>query len=322
MSSSLRHPWIGFTAALALLLLVGCTPADDAGEQTPTPGADSAAEPAAHAPSDPSAMQDPAGAAAAADAIRSYYEAIDARDFAAAYALWADSGRASGQTFDEFRAGYEQTTSVAAQVGTPGRIEGAAGSRYIEIPATIRAVAGIPQCFRGTYTLRRAVVPGATAAQRAWHISDAEILELHPNVCVVEMAESVEDSVTSVLIAFADRLAEVSVLAPPEALRPQLREQYGSLVTDALLARWLEQPSEAPGRETSSPWPASARIESVEPGDGSAFDATGLVCYQTSASLASGACAPRRAFRARVARVEDGFRIADFAWQGYRPVPH
>jgi hypothetical protein len=56
-------------------------------------------------------------------------------------------------------------------------MEGAAGSRYITIPVTIRAKLknGKEQNFAGEYVLRRSVVDGATAEQRAWRIYSANI---------------------------------------------------------------------------------------------------------------------------------------------------
>jgi hypothetical protein len=66
---------------------------------------------------------------------------------------------------------------VTVRTGEPGRIEGSAGSRFIEIPVTIeaRTTADSTQRFAGTYALRRAVVDGASEAQRRWHIYSAGI---------------------------------------------------------------------------------------------------------------------------------------------------
>lgn len=53
------------------------------------------------------------------------------------------------------------------EMGEPGAMEGAAGSIYIEIPAT---VAG-PPALSGTVVLRRVNdVDGSTAEQRRWHV--------------------------------------------------------------------------------------------------------------------------------------------------------
>jgi hypothetical protein len=135
---------------------------------------------------------DAAGAAGAADAadaadaeaarrvVRDYYAAIAAGNYERAYGMWADGGRASGQTFLEFAAGFGATERVRVEAGTPGRVEGAAGSRYVEVPVTVEATtrAGRRQRFEGIYTLRRSVVDGATQEQQSWRISDAELAQV------------------------------------------------------------------------------------------------------------------------------------------------
>lgn len=120
---------------------------------------------------------DPAQGAAAADVVRAYYAAIDARDFVRAHALWEGNGAASGQTLAAFRAGFAETADVRAEVGVPGGVEAAAGSRYVVVPVTIHATTteGTTQRFEGTYTLRRSVVDGASASQRRWRIYTADL---------------------------------------------------------------------------------------------------------------------------------------------------
>jgi len=109
--------------------------------------------------------------------IQDYYRAINEHRYPDAYAHWARGGTASGKTFEEFRHGFEDTGHVDATVGAAGPVEGAAGSRYVEVP--VRLVArdrdGTPQSYQGTYTLRLSVVDGATPEQRSWHIESAHI---------------------------------------------------------------------------------------------------------------------------------------------------
>jgi len=121
----------------------------------------------------------PTDVQAAVDVIRRYYDAIAARDYRAAYLLWSDSGARSGKSLEEFSAGFARTASVDVVIGEPSRVEGAVGSRFITIPVEIRAIttSGEQQRFSGTYTLRRAVVDGATEEQRQWRITAAEIAE-------------------------------------------------------------------------------------------------------------------------------------------------
>ena len=137
----------------------------------PPPPPPPAAAPAAAAADTVTADTDPAGV------IRRYYAAINARDFRRAYLLWGNEGMASGKTFETFAAGFAGTSSVAVEIGDVGRVEGAAGSRYVEVPVVLRAVTtdGGAQRFEGSYILRRTVVDGASPAQRRWHLYSARI---------------------------------------------------------------------------------------------------------------------------------------------------
>ncbi len=158
--------------AVLLAVTMGC-----AGPERRPSSAASRADTARAEPRVVASPADSESAAAAIDVLRSYYAAIAARDFRRAYGLWEGDGAASGTSFTPFAAGFAHTASVTATFGTPGRIEGAAGSRYVEIPAEIRArtTDGAAQAFFGTYVLRRSVVDGATAAQRHWRLYSARI---------------------------------------------------------------------------------------------------------------------------------------------------
>lgn len=109
--------------------------------------------------------------------VRDYYAAIRAHDFLRAYRMWETSGQRGARSYAQFEAGFDSTETVDAKVGAPGRVEGAAGSRFVTVPVQIdaRLRNGSRQHFTGTYTLRRVVVPGASAAQRRWHLYAASI---------------------------------------------------------------------------------------------------------------------------------------------------
>lgn len=119
----------------------------------------------------------PADAVAVMDA---YYSEINRGSFARAYALWSDGGRASGQSPQQFANGFANATGVAVELMQPGRVDAAAGSRYIEVPVAITTTYrdGSQRKYVGAYTLRRAVVDGASEEQRAWRIASADIREV------------------------------------------------------------------------------------------------------------------------------------------------
>lgn len=111
--------------------------------------------------------------------VRRYFALLAAQKYDSAYALWSDSGRASHKSRAEFVAGYRETATVRATITGAVRVEGAAGSQYATVPVAIDAVLrdGRHQHFDGTYTLRRAMVDGASAEQRSWRIYSATMRE-------------------------------------------------------------------------------------------------------------------------------------------------
>jgi len=110
--------------------------------------------------------------------VERYYAAIERGDFRTAYAQWGNGGRASGKSYAAFARGFAATAHSRVTVGNPGLPDGAAGSLYVEVPVDIHATlkTGRRQHFRGTYVIRRVNdVPGASPAQRRWHIDSARL---------------------------------------------------------------------------------------------------------------------------------------------------
>ncbi len=98
-------------------------------------------------------------------------------------------------------------------------------------------------------------------------------------------------SVEAVVENFGSKLKMVSLLAPDAAA--QIQTQYASYVSAELLQKWEADPSTAPGRSTSSPWPEKIVIVSITPSTtGNAFETynvEGNVVEVTSAPANSGA---------------------------------
>lgn len=190
------------TGALALATLVACGPqqADStavpasvpavteptpatppAPADTPSQTEEALAEPPPMETTDAAPAPD-ASPEAAEDAVRRYYAAINAKDYATAYALWGNNGAASRQTYEVFAHGYAKTTGVQAQVGKAFGAEGAAGSRYIQVPIDLAATQadGSSRHYRGNFTLRAVMADGATPQQRQWHLDSADLEGYEP----------------------------------------------------------------------------------------------------------------------------------------------
>ncbi|MEP9358552.1 MliC family protein [Sphingomonas sp. KR3-1] len=111
----------------------------------------------------------------AANVVQTYYALLGEGKYGQAYALWKPG--AAGMPRDAFAASFARYRDYHAEIGAPSGIEGAAGSRYVTVP--VRAYgnlkAGGPFNLRGSVTLSRAVVDGATPEQKSWHISASDL---------------------------------------------------------------------------------------------------------------------------------------------------
>lgn len=143
-------------------------------EDNPETGLGASTTPAADAGDPPASGEQEAVAA-----VNAYYDALRRGDLARAYAAWSDGGRASGRTPEQFAAGMGDLAIASVSLGEPGRVEGAAGSRYVEVPVTVTSRGSDGREVRqiGSFVMRSSQVEGAS---RGWHIASAELRELKP----------------------------------------------------------------------------------------------------------------------------------------------
>jgi len=84
--------------------------------------------------------------------VRSLYNAINRKEYARAYAYFANP---PAPTLNDYAKGYDETEGVTLIVGTPAQ-EGAAGSTFYTLPIAISATGANEQVFAGCYTMRLA----------------------------------------------------------------------------------------------------------------------------------------------------------------------
>jgi hypothetical protein len=122
---------------------------------------------------EPKGPIDPKSAEGAGQVLQLFGGLLEQKKFAEAYRFWSDDGRASGLSEAQFIASYGNYAAIHSEVGTPGEVEGAAGSSYVDIPFRLYGTlkSGSPFNQVGRVTLRRVNdVPGSTDEQRRWHI--------------------------------------------------------------------------------------------------------------------------------------------------------
>jgi hypothetical protein len=116
----------------------------------------------------------PTSAQGAADVMQHYYALIGQKRYAEALRLWGPAG----QSASAFEASFGDKLEYHGLVGSPGEIEGAAGSLFVTVPVQVygRLRDGRELHQLGKATLRRVNdVPGSTAEQRTWHIERIDL---------------------------------------------------------------------------------------------------------------------------------------------------
>ena len=112
----------------------------------------------------------------------------------------------------------------------------------------------------------------------------------------------------SVVERFGKRMQEISVLAPPDAVRAELPKAYGGLLSPELQKTWQAHPDQIIGREGSSPWPNRIEIKQLDC-TASACRVTGDVDYITSNEVAHGGVFMRRTIALELTGTTLGWRI-------------
>jgi hypothetical protein len=113
---------------------------------------------------------DPKSGQGAGQILQSYFALLESGRFAEADKLWSEGVEPLNLT------GYRE---IHGNIGAPGKVEGGAGSLYVEVPVQLygRRKDGKEFSSRGIMILRRVNdVPGSTEEQRRWHIMNAEFV--------------------------------------------------------------------------------------------------------------------------------------------------
>jgi hypothetical protein len=103
-------------------------------------------------------------------------------------------------------------------------------------------------------------------------------------------ATAVADQATirDVVTEFGEKLQLVSVLAPSADVKKSMDAQYAPYITPDLLSSWESDPSKAPGRTVSSPWPERIDIDTLVLNEDTSYTITGTVVEVTSVEANNG----------------------------------
>lgn len=127
-----------------------------------------------------------------------------------------------------------------------------------------------------------------------------------------------QQAVSQAVEQFGLKLAEVSLTAPPDILETQMRESYSGLVSEDLINEWIENPLQALGRLTSSPWPDKIEIDKVEKINEDTYRVTGRVLEVTSVEADQGTYSGSYEVDLTLARSKEQWLITDAAKGTYQ----
>jgi len=94
--------------------------------------------------------------------------------------------------------------------------------------------------------------------------------------------------VTALVENFGSKLKEVSLSVPDEVASQEIKQVYSPFVSSKLLLDLTNNPTKAPRRDVSSPWPEKIEIASMEKLDAHTIKVTGNIILMTSVEMTQG----------------------------------
>jgi len=97
-----------------------------------------------------------------------------------------------------------------------------------------------------------------------------------------------EAEVTALVESFGSKLKEVSLSDPEEVVSQEIKNVYAPFISSKLLLDLTSNPTKAPGREVSSPWPEKIEIVSMDKQDSHTIRVVGNIVLMTSVEMTQG----------------------------------
>ena len=132
-----------------------------------------------------------------------------------------------------------------------------------------------------------------------------------------QTGKSDEEEIRKIVESFGSKLQEVSLQAPADLVVKSMQDSYGAFVTPGLLRKWQNDPLNAPGRLTSSPWPDRIEVKTVEKISEQQYQVKGEIIEITSAEKESGGIAAKRPVTLIVEKSGHGWLIGDVTLGAY-----
>jgi hypothetical protein len=129
-----------------------------------------------------------------------------------------------------------------------------------------------------------------------------------------------KEAIVSIVEGFGSKLQTVSLLDPKKVVEKSMQENYGNLVSQALIEEWISgisDPLSAPGRLTSSPWPDRIEILSIKKLSEDRYEVKGEIIEITSVEKVSGGVAAKRPVTLALKKIKNRWLIDDVTLGAY-----
>ncbi|HEY0980229.1 MAG TPA: hypothetical protein VGE18_02350 [Candidatus Paceibacterota bacterium] len=132
---------------------------------------------------------------------------------------------------------------------------------------------------------------------------------------VEQIVAEEKEAVAATVVAFGGQMKNVPLTAEQDVLSASIKKEYEATVAPALITRWIQSTSQAPGRATSSPWPERIEVISMEKVR-DYYKVSAEIIEMTSAEVESGTEFSRKPVDITVAWVNEGWKVVEY----YPPV--
>lgn len=116
-------------------------------------------------------------------------------------------------------------------------------------------------------------------------------------------------NIENLVKSFGKSLKMVSLLAPEDIVKDAIKENYGEFISSTLLEKWQNDPVNAPGRVSSSPWPERIDIHSIEKITDTEYTVNGYIIEMTSVEMVNGGIAAKRPITLNIKKVDERWLI-------------
>lgn len=127
----------------------------------------------------------------------------------------------------------------------------------------------------------------------------------------IQSDEAEKNEVIKFVRNFGGQLKMVSLMEPKDILKETMNEYYGEYVSVELIEKWLEDPADAPGRLTSSPWPYRIDILSVKKTSDNKYIVNGNVVELTGVEMIDRGIAVKREIFLEIDKIGGKWIVVD-----------